>query len=457
MPEVILNSADHISYIVMLLFSGGVSLLSFFIILVYFKTKEKIYLFYFLFLICGLLSAMINIVHLGWGKFNGIDSYQMLRRNLETFTLLAVFFYCLFTINLLEIRRKNKSLANWIMFLAGITAVYGCVYWLIYPWIFVHEKTFFIVSRAVIMPMSLVAIVWVSAKIHSIFKSYFIIGSSLYFTGAFLAILRQSTTFIPFDFFYQLSPVVYFQSGIFLEITCFTLALSLRVYLLYQSKQIKTVKERDLAMAQVLAAETQNNSHLIFNSLNVIKYLIQTQQKEAALNQLNTYSKFVRSIIETAQEQQISLRKELKIVELYLALESSRLGFSLVQNIHISPEIDLDDTFLPPMLLQSFTEKFIWKKTRIAPYFYFFKDEEESVNVLIINEKLSTANCHQLPQVLQQRFEEVDFENERIDLYNRTHSSKIHCFTLKKQQQTEDQYAICVQISEGFSVSVSNK
>src|SRR5699024_1938305 len=174
---------------------------------------------------------------------------------------------------------------------------------------------------------------------------------------------------IPFGNFYDYSPNIYFQAGIFLEIFCFTLALSHRVYLIYKSREQekemsrqKAIAERDLAIAQVLASQTQSNPHFIFNSLNAIKYLIQSNQNKAAIKSLTTYSRFIRMILDVGPKQKITLKKELELVRYYLILESGRLEKSFSYSINKAPEVKAEYIHLPPMLLLPFLERVIWRE-----------------------------------------------------------------------------------------------
>lgn len=447
MPDIILNSFQHTTYVILLIIWGALFLLNFFIFLVYIKSYEKIYLFYSLFLTSCLVGSTIHIIGLGWFDDRKIGTILYERRILESFTFLALFFYCIFSIKLLEIKNQDPRLAKWITLLALTTAIYGVLYWFIYPYIKEREISFFLLSRAIILPMSLIAIIWVSYKIKSIFKNYFIIGSGFYFTGALLAILRETNIHIPFKNFYSISSTVYFQTGIFFEVICFTLALSLRIYLVHQSKQDKTQKERDLALSKVLASQTQNNSHLIFNSLNVIKYLIQTQKKEAALEQLSIYSKFIRNIIESAQKHQISLRKEISIVNSYLELEATRLDYSFNDTFYIVNNVDLDRTMIPPMLLQSFVEKVIWKKNYLNPNFYIFKNELDEIHILLINQTLNFTTNNEFNNFLNENYKYLNYRNERILLYNKNNSSKIYCYHSNKLNNNTQDFSVCIKIS----------
>lgn len=350
-----------------LLFCGALGLLSFFILLVYLKTSERIYLYYFLFLIFNLAGGIINL-----GKHTGLGFFFSKREglavaSLELVTLLAFSAYCLFTIKLLDIKIKNKKLYYWIITIAYSSAVYGLIYYFIRPLIVDWILVFFIVSRSVIMLMSMISIFWIMIKIKSPVKDYFIIGSGWYFLGALLAIVRDTTSHLPFAPFYNFNATVYFQSGIFLETLCFALALIYRMYLYYEERQqnqlqinTQAIYEKEMAQAEALALRIQINPHFLFNCLNLINYYIQSNQNKEATYYLITFSQFIRRILDLDQKPVISLEEELKIINNYLTLEEARFDQSFSYQLEIHPSVDLESTMIPPMLLQPFVEEALW-------------------------------------------------------------------------------------------------
>src|SRR5699024_5826211 len=112
------NAAD-------LLFAGAVFLLALLILLIYIKSKDRIYLYYFLFLALTFWGTLINTRAYSWddGLYYQMTAFSY--KLLELTTLLALTFYCLFTIKLLSIKEHDPKLARWIKLLAGVTAVYG--------------------------------------------------------------------------------------------------------------------------------------------------------------------------------------------------------------------------------------------------------------------------------------------------------------------------------------------
>lgn len=451
LPDEITNMCNLLLYlqtsmVVGLLFCGALGLLTFFILLLYIRNRASIYLYYFLFLIFSLAGGIINLKHTTWLSSFFANGPGLAQRSLETATLFALFAYCLFTIRLLDIKQQDHKLAKWIVYLAGVTAIYGIIYWFIYPAIADQTTLFFIISRVIILPMSLIAIIWVVCKIHSPIKSYFIIGSAFYFTGALMAVMRETVSAIPFNAFYDYGPTVYFQSGILMETICFALALSHRIYLLYQAKQkeqdnihAQAVYEKDLANAQMLASRMQINPHFIFNCLNAIKYLIQSEQNSRATKYLTVFSRFVRIVLESGRQSVVSLSEELKITQNYLILEANRFDEHFFYNISVHEDVDVYNVFIPPLLLQPFVENAIWhgllSSERLPRRLTI---GIKRVNTAIIIQIVDNGRGRDSQTVTSsEKFHKstgMRITAERIDLYNKNYKSKISCITQDKKE-----------------------
>jgi PAS domain-containing protein len=108
--------------------------------------------------------------------------------------------------------------------------------------------------------------------------------------------------------------------------------------------------------ARLVALRSQMNPHFIFNSLNSIQHYIHTYQTEAAENFLSTFSLLIRKTLENSGNSVIPLSDEIATIELYLKLEKARFGERLNYEIIIDPEIDVENTLVPPMLIQPYIE-----------------------------------------------------------------------------------------------------
>ena len=106
-----------------------------------------------------------------------------------------------------------------------------------------------------------------------------------------------------------------------------------------------------------MALRSQMNPHFLFNSLNSIKYLIQSAENKLAITYLIKFSKLVRLVLEHSKSELITLQSEVAALQLYLEIESNRLGEQFSYEISIPPNINLEEIQLPPMFLQPLEEK----------------------------------------------------------------------------------------------------
>src|SRR5690606_33582976 len=111
---------------------------------------------------------------------------------------------------------------------------------------------------------------------------------------------------------------------------------------------------------ELKALRAQMNPHFIFNSLNSINDFISKNDAESASNYLVKFSKIMRQILENSNQDEISLEDDLKIMELYLQVESMRLHNKFTYAIHVDDTIDAANTLVPPLILQPFIENSIW-------------------------------------------------------------------------------------------------
>jgi tetratricopeptide (TPR) repeat protein/two-component sensor histidine kinase len=104
----------------------------------------------------------------------------------------------------------------------------------------------------------------------------------------------------------------------------------------------------------------QMNPHFIFNSLNSISDYVQKHDIKAADNYLSKFAKVMRLTLEYSEQKAITLAEDLKALELYMQLESSRLDNKFTFEIKVDKSIDAQNTLVPPMILQPFVENSIW-------------------------------------------------------------------------------------------------
>lgn len=122
------------------------------------------------------------------------------------------------------------------------------------------------------------------------------------------------------------------------------------------NNNIKNIKEIKHIQAEYRSLNALMNPHFIFNSINNVQGLINSDEKRAASEYLRTISDLIRQNMYNVSSDFISLRKEIDLIKNYLKLEKLRFEDKLDLEINIDPEIDIDFIKVPPLLIQPLVE-----------------------------------------------------------------------------------------------------
>lgn len=155
----------------------------------------------------------------------------------------------------------------------------------------------------------------------------------------------------------NIQPPFFFQTW-FLILALLILVGSFYGFYRTETQKIKTnaLIQRRLAETKLEALRSQMNPHFIFNAINSIQYYILKNNNEVALDYLNKFSKLIRTTLENSSSQQITLKKEIEYLQAYIQLENERKENRVDWSIVISENLDSDNLYVPPMLLQPFIE-----------------------------------------------------------------------------------------------------
>lgn len=126
-----------------------------------------------------------------------------------------------------------------------------------------------------------------------------------------------------------------------------------------EKDKIKADYEKTLLESRILAQQTKINPHLIFNCLNAIKYLIQTDQHQIADRYILHLSRYIRLVLETSKEPTISLSEEINLIQHYIKLEQIRFrdSFEFIVENKLEPNQNIH---IPTLLTQPYVENAIW-------------------------------------------------------------------------------------------------
>ena len=142
----------------------------------------------------------------------------------------------------------------------------------------------------------------------------------------------------------------WFNAGITLLVLGIVI-LFFRRQLAIQRKKAQQINE--LNASRLTAIQSQMNPHFIFNSLNSIQDLVLKGDIDNSYTFITKFSNLVRRTLNYSDKDFIEFEQEIKLIELYLALEKLRFKEDLVFTIDTD---DIEDILIPPMLIQPFIE-----------------------------------------------------------------------------------------------------
>ena len=148
--------------------------------------------------------------------------------------------------------------------------------------------------------------------------------------------------------------------------TAFLLAFIFLIFIFYRSKreaEVQIEKSRlqlQVAQVEMKALRAQVNPHFMFNALNSIYILISHSEMQKAGNYVLKLGTLIRKILENSNHQNISLKDDSEVIDLYIQVECMRLNYSFKYQLTINASIDNESVMVPPMIIQPLVENAIW-------------------------------------------------------------------------------------------------
>jgi sensor histidine kinase YesM len=182
-----------------------------------------------------------------------------------------------------------------------------------------------------------------------------------------------------------------------------------------------------LLKAKLEALQSQMNPHFIFNALNAIDNLIQTNQKEKATTYLARFAKLIRNVLDSSKNDVVAFQKDYETLQLYLQLEQFRCNNKFNYELIADDELLNSDVRVPPLLVQPFVENAIHhgllnkqygeRTLKISAIL-----EAEYVIYRVWDNGVGRSKARQLKDINKpgQQSYGIDITSERIRLYNQT-------------------------------------
>jgi len=140
----------------------------------------------------------------------------------------------------------------------------------------------------------------------------------------------------------------------------------------YKNRALRrSESEKLIAEYRLIALKAQINPHFMSNCIAAIQHLVIQNKVNEANEYLAKFSYLVRQVLNLSNKSLVPLKEELEIIELYLSLEQLRFD-KITVKLEVDKDIDIESTFIPPLLSQPIIENAIWhgllalKNSRVA-------------------------------------------------------------------------------------------
>ncbi|NOT90371.1 ligand-binding sensor domain-containing protein [Ferruginibacter sp.] len=153
---------------------------------------------------------------------------------------------------------------------------------------------------------------------------------------------------------------IWFRLLFFAIISCMIYAFAKwRINSIYKEGKRKMHFTKQMAEMEMRALRSQMNPHFIFNCINSIDALIQSNDKYHATVYLNKFAKLLRNILDTNKQNTVTFSKDIDTLKLYIELEELRHENKFKPIFKIDEELLNSDYKVPPLIIQPFVENAI--------------------------------------------------------------------------------------------------
>lgn len=194
---------------------------------------------------------------------------------------------------------------------------------------------------------------------------------------------------------------------------------------------------------ELKALRAQMNPHFIFNALNSINDFISKNDADSASHYLTKFAKIMRRILETSTQNEIPLDEDLKILELYLQIEDMRLKNKFTYSIIVDNNVDVENTLIPPLILQPFIENSIWhgiSRKETVGHIQINIKKENNMLVCIVDDNGVGRTFDVRDQKSEKKALGTNITKSRIDIINKKKNSNGMVTLIDKKE------GLCVEV-----------
>jgi two-component system, LytTR family, sensor kinase len=198
---------------------------------------------------------------------------------------------------------------------------------------------------------------------------------------------------------------------------------SIKYYNDLQEEKSKIIElEKQLVNSRMSFLKQQLQPHFLFNTHHSIITLMKLDEKKKAINMMEKLSDLMRFALKENSTQEITLEKELSLLNLYLDIQKIRFEEKL--NVKLEVAEDLLQAFVPSMILQPIVEnsiKYAVEKSSSESTISVSAAKENNILIICIEDKVKE---HKDEPVLQKGIGLSNTEERLEKLYGKQQQIK---------------------------------
>ena len=200
-------------------------------------------------------------------------------------------------------------------------------------------------------------------------------------------------------------------------------------YFFIRREKRKARMKLTYAEIELSALQSQMNPHFVFNALNSVQNLVNTNQTALADKYISKFASLLRMYLESSKKKLISLEEEIKIVENYISIEKLRFG----DKIEFEIQNRLDKKDLTQKVAVSIIHTFVENAIVHAGFSELNKGkikielfrETNNINILIDDNGLGINKTRQKNKNRKRKPRGLQNLRKKIEVINKIHGLAI--------------------------------
>lgn len=177
-----------------------------------------------------------------------------------------------------------------------------------------------------------------------------------------------------------------------------------------EQEQRDRERTRQIKYLQIQTLQAQLNPHFIFNVLQAIQTKIYEGSREAASSLIVDLGHLIRRFLESSvnmdlargRNSEITVKQEINLLKSYIEFEQLQYSNKFDYAIHVSDELDIENVYVPPMLIQPYVENAIKhgilyeKERRCRVDVSFVKTDDDRLLIMIVDNGVGRTKAKEI-------------------------------------------------------------